>query len=80
MNNTKLSTNYGGNGSANGEDIYSAPDFQEVKRDDAKRPVSSLSNVTHRLMKKQVEIYSRVDESFLDKKPKDPYKFIDKKT
>ena len=30
--------------------------------------------------KKQVELYSKVDKEFLESKPKDPYKFIDKKT
>ena len=30
--------------------------------------------------KKQVELYSKVDKEFLDNTPKDPYKFIDRKT
>ena len=43
-------------------------------------PQSSISNKTHLYKKKQVELYSKVDKEFLESKPKDPYKFIDKKT
>ena len=78
FNNTKMSTFYEGNGSAKPEDLISAPDFMENAGKDNMTIVSG--DKSHMKLKQQISLYSNVDEAFLDKKPKDPYKFIDKKT
>jgi hypothetical protein len=80
MNNTKLSTFYDGNGSAGRpEEVYSAPDFTEANGRKDNQSMMGISDKTHAKFKQQLNLYSNVDESFLDKKPKDPYKYMDKK-
>jgi len=83
MNNTKLSTNYDGNGSAGRpEEVYSAPDFTEANNRKDNQSMMGNSDKTHMMFKQQLNLYSNVDETFLDKKPKlDQLKqYMNKKT
>ena len=71
-----------------GHDLFSK-DLNKLKRSpsglsgkkSARGAMSTLSKKKENANKKAaLELYRKIDDTFLDKKPKDPHKVIDKKT